>query len=182
MIQPRRFLLGLDVLVVAQSLYYYKRLPAAVASHFDAAGQPNGWSTPEAFVLLQISIAALITLVFLGLPVFLRGVPTAFWNLPHKEYWLAPDRRASTIADLENRFCWLGAATIALILCVFQIAIEANFHSDHRLTSDLIWPLLGAYVVGAIVFAGRLIVHYARAEPAAPIPAARPVDQAQRKL
>ena len=126
------------MLVVAQSLYYTPKLPAVVASHFDAAGQPNGWSTRAVFVLFQISIAALITLVFLGLPLLLRGVPTALWSLPHKEYWLAPDRRATTIADLENRFCWLGIATIVLILCVFQAAIEANLRPDHRLANSVI--------------------------------------------
>ena len=164
MIRPRRLLLGLDGLVVAQSLYYCPKLPAVVASHFDAAGQPNGWSTRTGFVLFQLAVAALITLVFLGLPLLFRGVPTALWSLPRKEYWLAPDRRATTIADLENRFSWFGVATIALILCVFQVAIEANLHPDHRLANSVVWPMLATYVVGALFFAGRLIVRYTRVE------------------
>ena len=160
MIRPRRLLLWLDVLVVAQSLYYYPRLPAVVASHFDAAGQANGWSTRTVFVLFQLSIAAVVTLVFLGLPVLLRGVPVSLWSLPHKEYWLAPDRQATTIADLEDRFSWFGVATIVLLLCVFQLAIEANFRPDHRLANSVIWPMLAAYVVAVLSFAASLIARY----------------------
>lgn len=162
--KPRPLLLWLDVLVLAQSLYYYPRLPLTVASHFDAAGQANGWSTRTLFFLMQLSVAALVTAIFLGIPLLLRRVPTSLFNLFNKEYWLAPDRRPTTIADLENRCSWFGVATITFLLVIFQLAIAANLESNHRLAHRVVWPMLAAYVVVVLYWTARLIVRYARVD------------------
>jgi uncharacterized membrane protein len=35
-------------IVLLQAFVYYPQLPAQLASHFDAAGRPNGWSSKSA--------------------------------------------------------------------------------------------------------------------------------------
>ena len=58
-------------IVALQAFIYYPQLPAQLASHFDAAGRPNGWSSKSAYFALQAFIVLVLTLCFAALPAWL---------------------------------------------------------------------------------------------------------------
>ncbi|HEY7680451.1 MAG TPA: DUF1648 domain-containing protein [Terriglobia bacterium] len=140
--------------IALQSLYYYPQLPDTVASHFGGAGQPNGWSYKAVFFWTYLGMVFLMVLVFYGLPVVCRKFPSASLNVPHKEYYLAPERRAETLAAFTPRLHWMGNATVGFQLGVFQLAIEANLPGQRGLPLTSFLVLLGAFLafVGIWVF------------------------------
>ena len=81
-------LLLLAALLIVQSP---NGLPALMAVHFDAAGNPNSFMPANRHLRLALLFA-------LGLPIALVGIMTAVFSraidfkLPNRDYWLAPER------------------------------------------------------------------------------------------
>lgn len=66
----RRLWPGLLALVVAGafSVWAYPHLPAEVATHFDGAGEPNGWSSRLMAALMVPGLGLLAALIFVVVP------------------------------------------------------------------------------------------------------------------
>lgn len=99
----RLAILLLLVLAFLQYAYFAPLLPERVASHFDAAGQADGWSSKTAFFVFNLAFVAGMALLFLGLTAWQGRIPSAWINLPHKDYWLAPERRAATLETIQRQ-------------------------------------------------------------------------------
>ena len=48
------------------------------------------------FFGLQAFVLVVVTACFAILPAVIEGLPPRMVNLPNKDYWLAPERRAAT--------------------------------------------------------------------------------------
>lgn len=138
----RRLFIALLVVAVAQVIIYYPQLPDTVASHFDGNGHPNGWSSKPTFFLIDLLTMALMALVFLFLPVTFSRFSDKAVNLPNKEYWLAPERREATVLIIRDQMCWFGSATVAFMICIFQLVIEANLNPPAHLSTGFIFILI----------------------------------------
>ena len=74
-----------------------QQLPETMASHFDATGNANGFMARDTYLNF-------ITLVAVGSPLLIVAVQAlvlsqvARINIPNRDYWLAPERRAATLA------------------------------------------------------------------------------------
>ncbi|HEY6357832.1 MAG TPA: hypothetical protein VIX35_06285 [Vicinamibacterales bacterium] len=171
-------LILLLVVVCVQMAYFYPKIVQTVAaaqavpsprggmlaSHFNAAGEPNGQQTISQFFTTYITIIVLEVVLFFGAPAALRYVPSEFINLPNRDYWLAPERREQTLADLNTRFNWLGVATVSLVLVVMQWVLTANLSGDPHLPGFAVWIPLGAYLAFSIWWIGRLAAAFRRPE------------------
>jgi len=158
---PRRLMNGLLVAVVLQFLYYYPQLPQTVASHFDAAGRPNGWSSKEAFFGLYAFMVALQVLIFRVLPPQLGRLPSRLFSLPNRDYWLAPERRQETLGYFTASMAWFGFASILFAVITIQLVIEANL-AQAPLNSAMMWVLLAAFLLFVFVWVARLLLRFAR--------------------
>lgn len=148
-------LLVLLLLHIAQLAHYYPLLPDPVASHFGVNGIPNGWMSKTQYLLLNLFFVALTGLLAFGLPLFLRILPASLINIPHREYWLAPERRRLAEHMLSAELCWIAALFYAVLLATNQLAIAANFRQPPRL-SDSIWAILGAATILIVLWLWRL--------------------------
>jgi hypothetical protein len=63
------------------------RLPPVVASHFDAAGAPNGWSSRGSYAILLAAIGVLLPLGIIGLVTALTQRGPQLLNIPARDYW-----------------------------------------------------------------------------------------------
>jgi uncharacterized membrane protein len=142
--------------VALQCLYYFPLLPEAVASHFDGAGRPNGWSSKQGFIALHLSIAGLMTFVFFVLPRLLRRIRPSLINLPNREYWLIPERKEQALAMLDEEMGWFGIAILMMIISTTQLAINANLAGGDNLRSETMWMLLGGFFAFTVVWLIRL--------------------------
>jgi uncharacterized membrane protein len=154
------------LLLAAVGLIYfsllYPQLPDRMASHFNASGAATAWMPKSGFFML----IAIVTLAA-GVPVFL--VPLSMSklsndkiNLPNKNYWLAPERRAETMQYLGIQMGWFGCGLLALLLCGLYNAVAANFRPDHHFDSSSFYAVLGAFLAFIIVWLVRLLSHFAR--------------------
>jgi hypothetical protein len=149
--------LVLLALVAIQIAWYWPRLPLVIASHFDVAGRPNGWMSREAFVGVYVGVVVLLTVVFSAI----RVVPPSLWNLPNKEYWLAPERRAATVARVADEMTSFGNATLALVVATFELAFRANLPGG-TFASEVMWAILGAYLIFVVARLVRFVRGWSR--------------------
>lgn len=141
------FLLSLFVVLVAQIVYFYPQLPATVPIHFGLNGEADRWASKSAWLIFQLILVGILSIVTFGLPKLIEKNNDSFINLPNKEYWLAPERRAETMAKIGNHFQYLGIALFALFNFLTFDTVQAALTESNRL-SDFFW----LYFVGFLGF------------------------------
>ena len=157
-----RLLLATLVLAVAFILVTGNSLPPVVASHFAAGGAANGFM-PRA-IYLRFIIALLVALPILialltGITSFL---PVRFIYLPNREYWLAPERQADTLAYIRKHGMHFGVM-LAIFLCfVHWLVVQANSHSPAQFPESMFFPGMAAFLVCIVIWLGRFIVRFRR--------------------
>ena len=152
---------GLAVLALVQFGYYYPQLPDTVASHFDGAGHPNGWSSKAAFFGIMFGMMALMGLVFLGMPKMMSRIPVNMISLPYREHWLSDERRAGTMRFIDDRMSWMGVGTMLLMLATTQFTIDANLRHHSQLPAQFMW-VFWAYLAFTLGWTVHFILHFAR--------------------
>ncbi|RYG88493.1 DUF1648 domain-containing protein [bacterium] len=121
-----KILLGLTLAQIALALVYLPRLPAQVATHFGPSGAADAWSPRGGLVIGVVVVAAIMHAVFLLSARLTRWTNDDLVNLPHKAYWLAPDRRETTMRRIERHVIRMGIATQTLLFLVEQRVLAAN--------------------------------------------------------
>src|SRR3954468_21478203 len=82
------------------------QLPDRVATHFGAGGEPDGWMSRSSHLLFMGVFGLAFPLFVVGLFFILRFLPDSGLNIPHRDYWLAPERRSETFAYLFRHSLW----------------------------------------------------------------------------
>jgi uncharacterized membrane protein len=147
-----RFLFFATILVaITQCVRSFPLLPERVASHFGASGAANGWMSKSQFftVYAVMLLPALAVEFWVARRIARTG--GAKLNMPNKEYWLAPERRAATFAYFEKFFAWYGWAFLALEVFVMGLAMRANLDSPPRLPAGPTLAVLLAFVFFNVV-------------------------------
>ena len=161
MASPRGIFIALLGVGVLQVLFFYPLLPETMASHFNGAGRPNGWSTKTSFMAIDLAMMGIMALSFLVLPTSLGSFRRRFVSLPNKDYWFAPERRRDTERYFKNQMLGFGAVTMVLLICTMQLAIDANLNPPPMLSSAVFWFLVG-YLAYTVVWTVRLITRFTR--------------------
>jgi hypothetical protein len=137
---------------LAQAAVMYSRLPPLVASHFGPSGAANGWMSRDLFIGIYVFIVLFLGVMMSRTVFGLPGRSQARVNLPHKDYWLAPERREQTFAWLQAFLLWSGAGTFVLLLDMFHQVFRFNLGLAARLEHPLMdIALYGAYTAAWIV-------------------------------
>jgi len=144
-------------------------LPARVATRFDAAGRANGWMDRANHLLFM-------ELFGLGLPLFIaalfyliRFLPAHGFNLPHRDHWLAPERRGATYAFIFVRGLWLSCLTLGFTTGVNLLLTLANQVSPPHLPASDIWLLVGGYTGAVGIWAWRFYQAFRRRSRQLPV-------------
>ncbi len=131
---------------IGQSLYYWPRLPDQVASHFGVNGKPDGFSSKTTYTwsMLAVNIGVAALLVFIARA--LKYLPQSMINLPNKDYWLHPNRRASSLLSVELNLLGIAASTICLFIAIAYLMFDANTSDDGMPTRQL-----GVVIAGYVI-------------------------------
>ncbi len=159
---PSSIFFSLVSLGAVQYFYYAPRLPAIVASHFGRAGSVNGWETKTLFFSLELGSIVLATVISFAVPRMIEALPVSMINLPHKEFWLSPERRDETLGYLQMHMAWFGCALLAFLLFVMELAFRANLLNPPRLNLAAFVPALMAFLVFMGISTIRLVVRFSR--------------------
>lgn len=155
----RNLFYGLVAVSLLQSAFYYPQMPAVVASHFDAAGIANGWSSRNVFFAVYLVMVAMVVGIFAWLPRWSGKRGKVRMNIPNRDYWLAPLRREQTMEFLRRQMMLLGIAHLLLAIFSVQLAIIANLKPEPRLHAGMWWAL-GAYFLFVSLWVIRLVLHF----------------------
>lgn len=134
--------------LIAYVLVTLERLPPVVASHFDAAGVPNGWSSRPAYAVLLFIIGVLLPV---GIIILLRALTReglSTLNIPAREYWNRPEQREEGVRRVRRYVWWLGCVMCATALVIHALILAAHSRQPPRLSTSTFLVTLGAIVLG----------------------------------
>jgi uncharacterized membrane protein len=141
---------------LGQLAWYYPALPMRMASHFDIMGRADAFMPKDDFVKVQLGAVGLLSLMFLLVPVLIVRLPAGMINLPNKDYWLAPERRAQTARVIQGHLVGFGNAMLLALFVVFGDVMRASRMPVPRL-SHRVWVMLILLAVFLIVWTVRFV-------------------------
>jgi uncharacterized membrane protein len=134
----------------------YNQLPERVATHFDASGHPDGWSTREGFLGVYLVLVGAMAAIFGGLTALVPRFPITTISLPNRDFWLAPERRENTIRRLGEYLLVMGGITILFDVGVMHLTVQANRTPEEVRLSGWFWLLFTIYMLFVLVWVGWL--------------------------
>jgi uncharacterized membrane protein len=152
------------LLVAAAALLFATTgaLPDRVPTNFGAGGAPNAWMTRSGYTAYMLAFTVgLPLLVTAAIGVLPRLVPRLV-NLPHREHWLAPERRTASLAFLARHACLLGCLMVLLAAGVHWLILRATRAAPPRLEEGLFLWMLGAFLAALAVWMVALYRRFPR--------------------
>jgi uncharacterized membrane protein len=147
---------ALVLLSVAQAFWQHARLPETVASHFDASGKPNGWMPRGAQTAWHISTVFFMAGLLEGIARISQLIPDEYINIPHREHWLAPERRAATLAGLSTMVRLMGSVLLLFLMGLFHQVYRANTGGGSITEIVVVMSAALLVAVGIILVTGLL--------------------------
>jgi len=141
-------------------------LPERVATHFGFNGQPDGWMSRRTYLAFEYGFPALIAGLFAGLSALVRVLPAWCINIPRKDYWLAPERRALTGRLLRDRLGWLLCLLTLFFGGLHVLIVQANRDAPPQLPMGGLLLLIIAFFVGLMIWMALLLMRFAEADAA----------------
>ena len=130
-----------------------RRLPPSVASHFDASGTPNGWSSRLGYVLLLVVIGVLLPLSVAALVRRLTGQGPALLNIPARDHWTRPENGKEAVRRVRAYVWWLGCIMAGTALVIHLLVLDAHQHQPPRLSTTGILLVLGGALIAIAAWA-----------------------------
>ncbi|MDR3403846.1 MAG: protein kinase [Chthoniobacter sp.] len=139
------------------------QLPERPPVHFGLGGAPNGWMNRSNY----IAWACVFPLLVLGL-LWLTS-QCARWcpilvNIPRRDYWLAPERRAETAALLFRWLLWLACGLIVFDGALHELILQANRLHPPRLPEGPPLLVIMAFLLGLMIWLVNFMMRMAEAE------------------
>lgn len=122
--------------------------PEQMAAHFNIVGQPDRFVTRTAFFAFQLEMEVISIALAIASPILIILLPAEFINLPNREYWLAPDRRAATVLKMRSFLEVLFSAILLVMLIGFELAVSANLQTPIVFNAGL----MGLAIAGMVLF------------------------------
>jgi uncharacterized membrane protein len=138
----------LVVLYLAGVVATVPLLPERMATHFNAAGQADGWMTRSGYLAFNATLGVALPLFILLIVYLSRFLPASLVNIPHREFWLAPERRALAQTALLDHSFWLACLMVAFFAALHAVTIVANRRTPAALPNTVFFPVLGAFLLG----------------------------------
>lgn len=132
------------IFFLGQLGFYYPQLPEQVASHFNHLGEPDGWMSKINFMIFEVVLLGFIVGLFALIAFSFEKTPVGLLNLPNKDYWLAPERRAETFRVLKDTLAVMQIALLAMFISINQMVFRANIEQTNL--SNASWLVIGAFV------------------------------------
>jgi ABC-type Fe3+ transport system permease subunit len=136
------------------------QLPERVATHFDGSGRPNGYMSRTAHLRFMVVFGLAFPLFVPALVFATRFLPDRCYNLPHRDYWLAPTRRAETMAYVFGHSLWFSPMALCFVIGIHYSIIQANHSGQAHLSNLLVLALAGCFLTGTAVWAVSMIRHF----------------------
>jgi uncharacterized membrane protein len=128
-------------------LQVYSVSPEVVPVHYGPTGIPDRWGPRAELLAVFACVIGVSTALFRALPHFIWRAPRSMLNLPNKEYWLAPEQRASAAAKFAI-WAHLVGTSVNVLMAVLQLGLA----SVPRGLFDTPTPLPSCVVLAFVTF------------------------------
>jgi hypothetical protein len=132
-----------------------------MASHFDAYGRPNGWSSKIVFFSIYSGVVLLMAVIQIMTRYSLTKTPVSLISLPYKGYWLAPERRIESIAVLDKYMSGFWSATLIFLICTMDLAFGVNLGRTQNF-GEWFFALLASFILFTLAWTVSLIRRFSR--------------------
>jgi hypothetical protein len=130
------------------------QLADPVATHFGSGNLANGWMTRDGYLAFSLAFSTLLPVILTGIVGWLPRLFPRSVNLPNKDYWLAPERRAATFESIAVRAVALGGLLAVFMAGVHWVILQANATVPPQLPARLFWTMLIAFLAAFTVWIG----------------------------
>jgi len=137
-------------------------LPPLVASHFGASGLANGFMPRSVYVPFMLGFVIGLPALLVVVTSLSMGHAKARINLPNRDYWLAPERRAQTIAVLRTGVMGFGVLLVVFLCYAHWLVVRANQSAPARLAESWFIGGLVVFVVATLAGVWLLIGRFRR--------------------
>jgi uncharacterized membrane protein len=137
-------------------------LPPRMATHFDGAGNPNGWMSRSAHLIFMGAFGIGFPLFIIGMCWMARYLPLSAINLPHREYWLASERRDESTDYLFRHSIWLACLGIAFITGLHWAVVFGNQRQPASLPLTWVLSVVGPFLIGVVAWIAFLYRRFRR--------------------
>ena len=137
-------------------------MPDLVASHFDSSGAADGFMPRHAYIGLTLVLVIGLPALGVGLAGWTLGRPNARINIPHRAWWLAPQRRAETIERLLAGLRGFTAVLIVFLGYTHGLVVVANRRASPALPEPWFVGGLAVFLLFVIVWLVRFMRGFRR--------------------
>jgi serine/threonine-protein kinase len=137
-------------------------MPDIVGSHFGLAGHADSLMPRGFYIRFMLSLLLGLPLLLVVIPNLFLSSSTARINLPNRDYWLAPEQRADTIAFLRNHNLRLGSILILFFCYVHWLVVQANRVHPPHLSSFWFVGGLVMFIVANLIWTVALFRRFRR--------------------
>lgn len=142
----RNILITLFIALTILNLIVYVNSPDRVVSQFGARGQPTDWMTRQAYFYIMQGTEILLFLLFFYLPGLIVRIPVRWINMPHREYWLAPENRDKTKKKLGTLMPEMGVYLFLFLGTLTLLTFRAHQSETIRLDMSNLWLILAVFL------------------------------------
>lgn len=157
--KPLIVLLLLYVIFFASLFSTIPELPDRVATHFGGSGRADGWMSQQAYMRGAISFGLGLPLLFVAIFFLLRFVPVSALNMPNREYWFSPERRAQSFDWLLRHSLWFASLSVLFLLGIHLSVLDANRAFPPRLSNAWMLGITGSYLAGMLLWIIVMVRH-----------------------
>ena len=136
----------LSAVFVADVLLTANHLPERLATHFDLDGQADGWMTRASHVRFIIGFGLGVPLFILFVGEVVTRLGGAGLNIPNRDYWLAPERRARTLAFAQRQLTWMACLLVIFFAIINHLILQANTQTPVRLAGGQFWLSMAIFI------------------------------------
>ena len=158
-------LLPFYALLIAAALFIGitgQTLPDIVASHFNGDGQVDGFMPRSVYLSFMFTLIILVPLLLATFPRRAFRRPDADINIPNRDYWLAPTRRAATVAFLSRQPPRFAALLLVFLCYAHWLVVRANQQPLPHLPEFEMLAGLAVFLVAAAVWAISFLRYFRR--------------------
>ena len=166
------------VLVALLSLLYlllfialavtFNDLPERMATHFSGDGRANGWMSRTAHLWFTTGLGLGLPGAVVGICYAIRFFPVGLLNIPHRDYWMAPERRGATYDFIFHHSLWLACLAVAFVIGIHLSIVQANKVFPPMLASGSLMIILVGFVTGVVVWSFLLLRRFFKVPERAP--------------
>ncbi len=137
-------------------------LPDPVATQFGAGGAPVSFMSRTGYVAFILGFVTILPIFMVAMVGYLPRLMPGAVNVPHRDYWMAPARRAATIDFLTTQGYWLAALMSAFLGGLHWLTAQANAATPPGLSNAGLKGVTFTFLAALAAWMAALFVRFRR--------------------